>query len=75
MSSNAAGIVELLRTNDPVLLSWLVALLADSNIPAVVFDTHTSLLEGNISAFPRRLMVAAEDAPRARLIIEDAEID
>ena len=75
MNSNASGIVELIRTNDPVLLSWLVALLADSHIPAVVFDTHISLVEGNISAFPRRLMVAAEDATRARLIIDEAEIE
>ena len=66
--------VELLRTNDPVLLSWLVALLADSRIEAVVFDSHTSVVEGSISAIPRRLMVINEDEARARRILVDAEV-
>lgn len=74
MNSASAGIVELLRTNDTVLLSWLVALLADSHIEAVIFDTHTSFAEGSISAIPRRLMVIAADEARARLIIEEADI-
>ena len=74
MTSNTSGIVELLRTNDPVLLSWLVALLADSRIEAVIFDTHTSLAEGSISAIPQRLMVSTGDAVRARLIIDQAGI-
>ena len=38
--------VELLRSNDPVRLSWVTALLADAQIETVVFDTHTSILEG-----------------------------
>ena len=66
--------VELLRTNDPVLLSWLVALLADSRIEAVVFDSHTSVVEGSISAIPRRLMVINEDEVRARRLLVDAEV-
>ena len=52
---------ELLRTNDPVKLSWIQALLADAGIEAVVLDTHTSILEGSIGAIPRRLCVIAED--------------
>ncbi|MDD9925736.1 MAG: DUF2007 domain-containing protein [Rhodospirillaceae bacterium] len=31
---------ELLRTNDPVRLSWLTALLTDQQIEAFVLDTH-----------------------------------
>ena len=52
---------ELLRTNDPVLISWLRALLADAGIDAQVFDTHTSVLEGSAGAIPRRIMVAEAD--------------
>ena len=52
---------ELLRTTDPVRLSWLTALLADQDIEAIVFDTHTSILEGSVSAIPRRIMVIDED--------------
>ena len=66
------AMVELLRTNDPVLLSWLVALLADACIPAVIFDAQTSVVEGSISAIPRRLMVAAADATRARTLLAES---
>ena len=52
---------ELLRTNDPVRLSWLTALLTEQDIEAIVFDTHTSILEGSVSAIPRRLMVIDDD--------------
>lgn len=63
---------ELLRTTDPVRLSWLVALLADAGIGTVVLDTHTSMLEGSIGAIPRRLMVDAGDAARAARILREA---
>ena len=66
---------ELLRTNDVVRLSWLVALLGDSRIEAIVLDTHTSILEGSIGALPRRLMVHTADAERARrLLVEAGEL-
>ncbi|GEO38718.1 hypothetical protein GGE65_002640 [Skermanella aerolata] len=63
---------ELLRTVDPVLLSWLTALLADAGIEAVVLDTYTSILEGSIGAIPRRLMVVEEDYDAARRILVEA---
>ncbi len=62
--------IELLRTNDPVLISWLSALLADEGIDAHVFDSHTSVLEGSAGAIPRRIMVAEDDYPRARVLYE-----
>ena len=65
-------LVELLRTNDAVRLSWLTALLAAEGIEAVVLDTHTSIIEGSIGAIPRRAMVRDEDAPRARRILAEA---
>ena len=70
----AGGIVELMRTNDPVLLSWIAALLADADIESTVFDTHASVVEGSIVAIPRRLMVAAADEARARTIIAQADL-
>ena len=63
---------ELIRTNDPVLLSWLSAALAGEGIEALVLDVHTSILEGSAGAIPRRLMVLDEDHARARLILDDA---
>ncbi len=64
--------VELLRSNDPVRLSWVTALLADAHIDTVVFDAHTSIIEGSIGALPRRLMVLDEDLSRARHVLETA---
>lgn len=64
--------VELLRSNDPVRLSWVTALLADAQIESVVFDTHTSILEGSIGALPRRLMVLGDDLSRARHVLQTA---
>ncbi len=63
---------EILRTTDPVRLSWLLALLADAGIEAVVLDTHTSILEGSIGAIPRRLMVPDEDAAQAVRVLREA---
>lgn len=64
--------VELLRTNDPVRLSWVMALLTDADIESVVFDHHTSIVEGSIGALPRRLMVTADDLSRARYVLDSA---
>jgi len=63
---------ELTRTNDPVLLSWLVQALAGVNVEAIVFDIHTSILEGSISAIPRRIMVREVDLARARRVLDEA---
>lgn len=64
---------ELLRTNDLVRLSWAQAQLRDAGIATVVLDHHTSLVEGNIGAIPRRLMVAETDHQRARSLLAAAE--
>jgi Putative prokaryotic signal transducing protein len=67
---------ELLRTNDPVRLSWLEALLASAGIEAIVLDTHTSIIEGSIGAIPRRLMVHEDDHAQAKAVLAAAgELD
>jgi hypothetical protein len=66
---------ELIRSNDPVLLSWLSAALAGEGIDSVVLDAHTSVLEGSAGAIPRRLMVIDDDLPRAQRILDDAPRD
>jgi Putative prokaryotic signal transducing protein len=59
-------------SNDPVRLSFLIALLADAGIRATMLDQHTSAMEGSIGAIPRRLMVAEEDYSRARRVLIEA---
>ena len=67
------SVLELLRLNDLVKLSFLEALLRDGGIESFILDQHMSVLEGSASAIPRRLMVRDEDAERARHILREAE--
>ncbi len=62
---------ELIRSNDPVLLSYLMSVLEEENIEAILLDEHTSVLEGSIGAIQRRVMVLAEDLARAKQILVD----
>lgn len=68
-----AAMKEVLRTNDAVRLSWLQAVLTDAGIDCLVFDGHTSIVEGSIGAIPRRLVVADADQSRAAAVIRAAE--
>jgi len=63
---------ELLRTNEPVLLSWMQALLRAERIETVVLDGHASAAQGGTYAIPRRLMVEDPDYHLARRLIEEA---
>lgn len=63
---------EIVRTNDPVLISAIEALLQAANIPHFVFDQDMSVLEGSIGMLPRRVMVGDEDVAAARLLLTDA---
>jgi len=54
-----------LKTNDPVRLSFARSLLDDARIEYLVADEHISAIEGSIGIFPRRLMVIDEDETRA----------
>ncbi|MGH6842865.1 MAG: DUF2007 domain-containing protein [Methylocella sp.] len=58
--------IELLRTNDLVLISRVEAILAEIGVVVFVADRRMSALEGSLSFLPRRLLVAADAAPRAR---------
>ena len=48
---------EVFRTNDLVKLSYIEHLLQEAGIEYFVADQHMSAIEGNIGAFPRRVMV------------------
>ena len=56
--------IEIVRTNDLVMLGFLQSLLENANIPVFVADSHISALEGMIGAFPRRILVPDDHAPR-----------
>jgi hypothetical protein len=64
--------VELVRTNDVVLLSALEAALGGAGFHALILDGHMSVLDGSIGAIPRRLMVLDDDAAAARAFLVEA---
>lgn len=64
--------VELLRSNDMVFLSWAQAMLAAEGIEAILLDGYTSVVEGSIGAIPRRLAVSEDDRDRAQELLDAA---
>ena len=64
--------IELIRTNDIVLIGFIEGLLAEAAIPLFVADRHISALEGSIGVFPRRLLVPDDHAAQARRLLVDA---
>ena len=64
--------VELIRTNDLVLIGVIEGLLRASRIPVLVADNHISALEGSIGAVPRRVLVPHDRAAQARRMMIDA---
>jgi hypothetical protein len=63
---------ELLRTNDPVLVSAVEALLDGAGIAHFVADQNMSVLDGSIGVLPRRILVPDEQAAQARRVLQDA---
>ena len=64
---------EVFRTNDPIKLSYVEHLLQEAGVDYFVADRHISAVEGNIGAFPRRVMVPPELKGRASAILSEVE--
>ncbi len=63
---------ELLRTNDPVLISFAVSLLDEAGIGHAVFDTNMSIVDGSLGVLPQRVMVEPALISQARNLLDDA---
>ncbi|HWA68937.1 MAG TPA: DUF2007 domain-containing protein [Rhizomicrobium sp.] len=61
-----------LKTIDPVVLTYAADLLSQEGIESVVFDTHASVMDGSMGILPRRLMVLDEDFARAETLLRAA---
>ena len=73
LMSQAAGlVVEIIRSNDAVLISAVEALLTAAGLGVFVADRHVSAIEGSIGAFQRRIMVPREDERQARRVLIEA---
>ena len=67
--------IELLRSNDPVLISFADALLNEAGIEHAVVDQNMSVMEGSIGILPRRMLVAREQHENARRILIEAGLE
>jgi hypothetical protein len=65
---------ELVRTNDPGVISVIEGLLAGADIPYQVTDRNMSILEGSISAIRIRILVPDEHEAQARELLTDADL-
>jgi Putative prokaryotic signal transducing protein len=66
--------IEILRSNNTVLMNFVEVLLRDAGIPSVVADGNMSVMEGSIGVLPRRLLVDDGDEQRARRILSEADL-
>ena len=67
--------IELMRTNDPVVLSFVQSLLRDSGIGCFIADQNMSVLDGSLGILPRRVLIDEDDAREARQLLTDAGIE
>ncbi len=64
--------IEIIRTNDAVVISFAQSLLRDAGIESLVADQNMSVLDGSIGILPRRILVSDDDEAPARRILSDA---
>ncbi len=64
---------EVFRTNDLVKLIYIEHLLQEAGIRYFIADQHISAVEGNIGAFPRRVMVPEELKRQAEEALAEVE--
>ena len=65
---------ELVRTNNPGIISVIEGLLGGADIPYQVTDRNMSVLEGSISAIQVRILVRDDDEDEARELLTEAEL-
>ncbi|WP_269932094.1 putative signal transducing protein [Aminobacter sp. HY435] len=67
--------IELIRTNDAVIISFVESLLRDAGIGCFIADQNMSVLDGSLGILPRRIMIDEDDAAEARQLLTDAGIE
>lgn len=64
--------IEIVRTNDLVVISLIETLLNEAGLGFFVADQHMSAVEGSLGFLPRRVLVDSDDETQARRILRDA---
>jgi hypothetical protein len=65
---------ELVRTNDPGMISVIEGVLSGEGIPYHVADRNISVIEGSIAVVQARILVPDEREDEARQLLVDAEL-
>lgn len=68
------SMVELVRTNDTVLVSFIEVLLRDAGVSVIVADENMSVLEGSLGVLPRRVLIDKADEEQAKSLLTDAGV-
>ena len=68
------SMVELVRTNDTVLVSFIEVLLRDAGVSVIVADQNMSVLEGSLGVLPRRVLIDEADEEQAKALLKDAGV-
>jgi hypothetical protein len=66
--------MEVLRTNDPVVVSFAVSVLRDAGLEHSVADGHMSVIDGSIGAITNRILVSSDHYDEAVQLLADAGI-
>ena len=64
--------IELVRTNDLVMISLIESLLTQEGVSFFIADQHMSAVEGSLGFLPRRILVDSDEADRARQLLGQA---
>ena len=66
---------EIVKTNEPVLLSYIEHLLREAGIIMMIADQVISMMEGSIGVFPKRVLVADDQWHEARAVLIAADLE
>lgn len=72
MRPSGSPLVELLRTNDLVLISVIESLLRAADVNFFVADQNMAAVEGSLGFLPRRILIEAREEARARRLLIEA---
>jgi len=67
--------IELIRSNDAVKMSFIRSLLREAAIPFDLLDQNMSIMEGSLGVLQQRLMVDEEHLQRAQKLLRDVNIE
>ncbi|MGH8777205.1 MAG: DUF2007 domain-containing protein [Jiangellaceae bacterium] len=66
--------IEVLRSTDPVVISFVDSLLDDAGIDHIIADQSISVIDGSLGVVPIRILVAPDRRDDARQLLADAGV-